>query len=161
MNRFADHSPIHRSMTLLAVVLVLLAGWIGPAQAMRGPASLISMVICSEGDTRTIWLDAAGEEQPAPDQCCGCPDCALPNLLAAGTSLPARLPGSHFAQEPARQAAQRGDLRPVSPVRTRGPPIFTTARTVMVLSPQGGMFRPDSAQAAPRGIRAIAREIPA
>lgn len=161
MNRLADHSLFHRSVTLLAVVLVLVAGWIGPAEAMRAQGALMPLVICADGPPRTVWIDAAGEEQPAPDRCCDCPDCALPNLLATGSSLPARVPGSHFAQEPALWTAQRGDLRPVSPVRTRGPPIFTTARTAMVLPPQGGMFRPEFVQAAPRGIRANAREIPA
>jgi len=166
MCRRANHNRARSPITLAAILLLLLAGWAGTgaampahlAAALTGP--LQQVVLCAEGHARTVWLDAEGNEHPAPQECRDCPVCHPP-MLAAGPEpcLPAG-PGQWLRQAGPLPGAQvRGAGRPLM-VLARGPPSFLSARTVTVLSPAGESLRPVAAEPrlTKRGARAIAMD---
>lgn len=150
MCRRANHNRAQRLFAFAAILLLLVAGWAGTgatmpahlAAAASGP--LQEVVICAEGHARTVWLDAQGNEHPAPQECRDCPVCHPPLLASGGDSvLPVRtMPWVRPAVAPG--AAQvRGAVRPVL-VLTRGPPSFPSAWTHAVPSPAGDSLWSDA-----------------
>ncbi|KRW96114.1 hypothetical protein [Paracoccus sp. MKU1] len=128
------------------------------AAAASGP--LQEVVICAEGHASTVWLDAEGNEHPAPQECRDCPLCHTPALTAGPEPCLAVSPGQWLRPAAPLAAAQvRGAGRPVL-VLTRGPPSFLSAWTHAVPSPAGDCHSPDAAgpRQPMRGIRAIAMD---
>ena len=162
----AIHKRALGLVAFAAILLLLLAGWVGTgaampahiAAAMSGP--LQEVAICAEGHAATIWLDAEGNEHPAPQECRDCPVCHPPALTAdPQPQLPAA-PGRWLPQATRLAAAQvRGAGRPLL-VQVRGPPSFSSAWTHAVPSPAGDRPSPDAVDPRQpmRGIRAIARD---
>ncbi|MDF3853904.1 hypothetical protein ACDP63_19145 [Paracoccus sp. P2] len=112
------------------------------AAALAGP--LQQTVICAEGHARTVWLDADGNEHPAPQDCRDCPVCHSP-LLVSGSEpvLPGR-PVRWTRPAVTADAAQvRGAIRPLL-VLTRGPPSFSSVWTHAVPSPAGDSLWSDA-----------------
>lgn len=119
---------LHRILCLFALVAVALYGAAAGAAVARGP--LTEMIICSEGGTTMIMLDAKGDPVD-PADCYHCPECialafGLPSgpIGAAALPRPARM---LLHAVPADLPAPRNHLRPLS----RGPP----AAQVQVLDP--------------------------
>lgn len=119
---------LNRILCLLALLAVALSGAAAGAMAARGP--VMEMVICAEGGTGTVLLDAKGDPVDSAD-CFHCPDClALAFGLPAGPgteTLPPRPARGLAPAAPAGLPAPRPHLRPLS----RGPP----AAQVQVLDP--------------------------
>lgn len=110
-------------LTLLSVLAMMVGSWAQAAMPITG--ALSEMVICSEGAMRTVWLDAAGTERPAPHECRDCPSCDLPRLDAPAHAL-RLIPPAHrimLADIPSAQVPvlRRHLWRPP----LRGPPLFT------------------------------------
>ncbi len=116
---------LHRILCLLALVAVALYGAAAGAAVARGPVT--EMVICSEGGTAMIMLDAKGDPVD-PADCFHCPEClALAFGLSSGSegAMPLPRPARTLPQAvPADLPLPRNHLRPLS----RGPPAAQVQR---------------------------------
>ncbi|PTE15303.1 hypothetical protein [Pseudogemmobacter blasticus] len=119
-------SVLRPFLCLVAVLAVALYGAAAGAAVARGPVT--EMVICADGGTTTILLDAAGNPVEKGN-CCDCLKC-LP--LAAGLSgrkppLPAPF-GRFLMLQPQAVAELPGPLPHARPL-PRGPPMARSTET--------------------------------
>ena len=106
--------------TLLAVLGLLASAPVSAAMSLAGP--LMTVGICHDHQTLTIWLDAEENEHPAPHDCGDCNLCGfitpiLPDVFA-GVALQATAPPLA-----AKVSSELGTLHrdyPTAPLR--GPP---------------------------------------
>jgi len=103
------------------------------------PTLLTEMVICSEGEARSVYLDAEGNERPAPHDCRNCPACNLPTMPGGG-EIPAL--ATEIAWFSATYATYSPSAR-LSPRRVtmqaRAPPTMTSLNDhPIALAPQAG-----------------------
>ena len=119
---------LNRILCLVALAAVALYGAAAGAMVAGGP--MMEMVICAEGGTATILLDAKGDPVD-PSDCIHCPEClVLASALPAGPAaekIPPRPARVLAPAAPAALPAPRPHLRPLS----RGPPVAQ----VQVLDP--------------------------
>lgn len=163
MRHQAVHNQVRRLFSLVVMALTVLAGQVATGAAMPGHLAaalagpLEQVVICAGGHARTVWLDAEGNERPAPQDCNDCRLCNLP--LASADPQPRPLPGivvRAYARAGILPAAPQvhGAIRPPL-VLTRGPPVFPDARTVAALPEGNGQMQRAPRPGWPmRGVRA-------
>lgn len=126
------------------------------------PTPLMAMEICSEGEAKTVWLDAEGNDHPAPHDCRSCAACNLHGVADTDQAPVAAKPAIwHFAAhltrsadvEPIRyRASPQSRAPPPAPSRNNRP--FVTA-TTNVAAGAGPMRVPMIDQAV--GLRATVR----
>ena len=118
---------------LRIVCLVALATY-GMAAAATGPGlhGLSELVICSEGGTQTVWLNADGEPVQPDEPCCNCLDCLdLPAFSAVSPGQTARRARRGADRHPVPRQRLVRHPRPDLP-QARGPP-FASPETGMPL----------------------------
>ncbi|VDC19915.1 DUF2946 family protein [Pseudogemmobacter humi] len=137
-------------LTILSVLALLTGTWAQAATPVTGP--LTALVICGGEGEKTVWLDGAGNEHPAPHDCC---DCALCDVAAG------EFPQAQSLVHPAtwQRGAPPAAAGTIAPSRhrclppSRGPPPFPARMS---------LFSAISAMAEDAaGLRASARTIPA
>lgn len=106
--------------TFLVVLGLMASAQVKAAMPFSGP--LMAVEICHDDQTLTIWLDAEGNEHPAPHDCQECGFCGFtaPVLPAFIAGLPLLTPAHRMAAVPRNSF---GALRPdyLTPP-LRGPP---------------------------------------
>lgn len=95
--------------TILVALSLVAAGQARAAMPFSGP--LMAVEICHDAQVAVIWLDAEGNEHPAPKDCRDCCLCAAPVPV-----LPGAAPGAAPHQIHAT-AAPRLSPRPVTTAR--------------------------------------------
>lgn len=143
-------SRLRICLTILSVLMLLAGTWVQAAMPVTGP--LTALVICGGEGEKTVWLDDAGNEHPAPHDCC---DCALCNVAAG------EIPQAQSLIHPAtwQRGAPPAGAGTITPSRhrclppSRGPPPFPARMSP--LSAISAMAE-DAA-----GLRFPARTIPA
>lgn len=162
----AVHNLARPLLSFAAILLILLAGWGGTGAAMPGHLAaalagpLEQVVICAQGQASTVWLDAEGNEHPAPQDCRDCPICHPPALTDnPPPDLPAAVKQWQRSDVILAAPQRFGTDRPV-PVLPRGPPSPSHAWTVLVPSPAGDSPWPEAEcpRRPKRGVQAIAMD---
>lgn len=132
-------SRLRICLTILSVLMLLAGTWAQAAMPVTGP--LTALVICSEGHEKTVWLDAAGEEHPAPHDCCDCTAChaATADALPQVQSLFLPVVWQRGAAPAAVETTL--PLHPKGLPLSRGPPLFNPRNPLASVPAMAGIPR--------------------
>lgn len=110
-------------LTLLSALMLVSANQVQAAMPVHG--ALTAVEICGEGVARTIYIDAAGNEQPAPHDCSDCPECALPMVMDFQKGASLSRPSAPSRLHPVLPTRQIGTVRARDTAQPRAPPDHT------------------------------------
>lgn len=134
MNRLPLPQLLRLCLTFLSVLAMLSAT---AAQASMVPTLLTEMVICSEGEAKSVYLDADGIEHPAPHDCRVCPACNLPCVASTGKSPALPAPAAWFAAVYPTRGDSAHLSRPRATTQARAPPATNSLNDLPIaLEPQ-------------------------